>query len=74
MRSEGADLSPHAPSHSPGCFDAFLLHDHYIWHSARLRTAYATVELRPACQQPPHELMAAATLYLGLVEGHEADH
>ena len=51
--------------------DAFLLHDHYIWHSARLRTAYATVELRPACQQPPHELMAATALYLGLVEGRE---
>ena len=62
--SEGAALSP-------GCFDAFLLHDHYIWHSARLRTAYGTVELRPACQQPPHELMAATALYLGLVEGRE---
>ena len=63
--SEGAALSP-------GCFDAFLLHDHYIWHSARLRTAYGTVELRPACQQPPQELMAATALYLGLVEGREA--
>ena len=62
--SEGATLSP-------GCFDAFLLHDHYIWHSARLRTAYGTVELRPACQQPPQELMAATALYLGLVEGRE---
>ena len=51
------------------CFDAFLLHDHYVWHSARLRSAYGTVELRPACQQPPHEAMAAAALYLGLVEG-----
>ena len=70
-RSEGAALSPHSSSLSPGCFDAFLLHDHYIWHNARLRTAYGTVELRPACQQPPHELMAAAALYLGLVEGHE---
>ena len=48
-----------------------MLHDHYIWHSARLRTAYGTVELRPACQQPPHELMAATALYLGLVEGRE---
>ena len=56
---------------SASAFDAFLLHDHYIWHSARLRTAYATVELRPACQQPPHELMAATALYLGLVEGRE---
>ena len=62
--SEGAALSP-------GCFDAFLLHDHYIWHSARLRNAYGTVELRPACQQPPQELMAATALYLGLVEGRE---
>ena len=64
MLNEGAALSS-------GCFDAFLLHDHYIWHSARLRSAYATVELRPACQQPPNELMAAAALYLGLVEEHE---
>ncbi len=56
---------------STSAFDAFLLHDHYIWHSARVRTAYATVELRPACQQPPHELMAATALYLGLVEGRE---
>ena len=56
---------------STSAFDAFLLHDHYIWHSARVRTAYATVELRPACQQPPHELMAASALYLGLVEGRE---
>ena len=38
--SEGATLSP-------GCFDAFLLHDHYIWHSARLRTAYGTVRTAP---------------------------
>ncbi len=52
-----------------GCFEAFLLHDHYVWHSARLRSAYGTVELRPACQQPPHEAMAAAAFYLGLVEG-----
>ena len=56
---------------STSAFDAFLLHDHYIWHSARVRSAYGTVELRPACQQPPHELMAATALYLGLVEGYE---
>ncbi len=59
------------PAATDDCFSAFLLHDHYIWHSARLRTAYGTVELRPACQQPPHEAMAAAALYLGLVEGQE---
>ena len=70
-RRERLPVSPRSSSLTPNAFDAFLLHDHYIWHSARLRTAYGTVELRPACQQPPHELMAATALYLGLVEGHE---
>ncbi|MCY3898754.1 MAG: glutamate-cysteine ligase family protein [Caldilineaceae bacterium] len=73
-RGERREKLPHTTrsySLSPGAFDAFLLHDHYIWHSARLRTAYGTVELRPACQQPPDELMAATALYLGLVEGRE---
>lgn len=51
-----------------GTFADFLLHDHYVWHSARLRVAHATLEMRPACQQPPGESMAAAVLYLGLVE------
>jgi len=55
-------------------FDDFLLHDHYIWHSARLRTAYATIELRPACQQPGQESMAACALCLGLTEAAEAIH
>lgn len=55
-------------------WDDFLLHDHYIWHSARLRTAYATIEMRPACQQPPAELMAVSALCLGLVEAAEAIH
>ena len=64
------DETGRRPPVTDHCFSAFLLHDHYIWHNARLRTAYATVELRPACQQPPHEPMAAAALYLGLVEGH----
>ncbi len=55
-------------------FETFLLHDHYIWHSARLRTAYATIELRPACQQPGNESMAACALCLGLTEAAEAIH
>lgn len=55
-------------------WDDFLLHDHYIWHSARLRTAYATIEMRPACQQPPQESMAVSALCLGLVEAAEAIH
>ncbi|HRJ44022.1 MAG TPA: glutamate-cysteine ligase family protein, partial [Caldilineaceae bacterium] len=55
-------------------FETFLLHDHYIWHSARLRTAYATIELRPACQQPGNESMAACALCLGLTEAAETIH
>lgn len=55
-------------------FDAFLFHEHYVWNSARLRVAYGTVEIRPACQQPWGEHMAAMALILGLVEaGHEID-
>jgi gamma-glutamylcysteine synthetase len=49
-------------------FDAFLFHEHYIWNSARVRVAYGTVEIRPACQQPWREHMAACALGLGLIE------
>lgn len=74
LRADYGLAADPCPPISDECFDAFLLHDHYIWHSARLRSAYATVELRPACQQPPHQLMAAAALYLALVEArHEIE-
>ncbi|HXF64218.1 MAG TPA: glutamate-cysteine ligase family protein [Caldilineaceae bacterium] len=53
-------------------FDAFLFHEHYIWNSARLRVAYGTIELRPACQQPWREQMAATALNLGLIEASHA--
>jgi gamma-glutamylcysteine synthetase len=56
-------LAEHGPD-----FDAFLFHEHYIWNSARLRVAYGTIEIRPACQQPWSEQMAAAALGLGLIE------
>jgi gamma-glutamyl:cysteine ligase YbdK (ATP-grasp superfamily) len=49
-------------------FQAFLFHEHYIWNSARLRAAYGTLEVRPACQQPWPETMASAALILGLAE------
>lgn len=52
-------------------FDAFLFHEHYIWNSARLRVAYGTLEIRPACQQPWGEHMAAAALGVGLIEASE---
>ena len=53
-------------------FPAFLIHEHYIWNSARARVAHATLEIRPACQQPWAEHMAAAALALGLVEAVDA--
>jgi len=56
-------LAEHGPD-----FDAFLYHEHYIWNSARLRVAYGTIEMRPACQQPWPEQMTAAALGLGLIE------
>ena len=59
-------LAEHGPD-----FDAFLFHEHYIWNSARLRVAYGTIEVRPACQQPWHEHMAAAALGVGLIEAGE---
>lgn len=72
---EGGEIIPsHQPftaylrEHGPD-FDAFLYHEHYIWNSARLRTAYGTIEIRPACQQPWLEQMAAAALTVGLIEG-----
>lgn len=49
-------------------FKAFLWHEHYVWNSARPRVAHSTIEVRPACQQPPSELMASSALILGLVE------
>jgi gamma-glutamylcysteine synthetase len=52
-------------------FSAFLFHEHYVWNSARLRTNYATIEVRPACQQPWPEHMAAMALTVGLIEAME---
>lgn len=49
---------------------AFLFHDHYVWPSARPRARLGTMEIRPACQQPPHESWAAAALAAGLAEEH----
>lgn len=57
--------------HGPD-YPAFLYHEHYIWNSARLRAAYGTIEIRPACQQPWPEQMAAMTLSVGLIEAAPA--
>jgi glutamate--cysteine ligase len=50
-------------------FAAWLHHEHYVWNSARPRTAHGTVELRSACQQPWSEHMAAAALSTGILCG-----
>ena len=55
-----------------GVFHEFLMHEHYIWNSARPRTAHGTVEIRPACQQPLHESMTAAALGVGIASGARA--
>jgi len=44
-------FSDYLAEHGPD-YDAFLFHEHYMWNSARLRAAYGTIEIRPACQQP----------------------
>ena len=48
-------------------FTDFLMHEHYIWNSARPRSAHGTLELRSACQQPLSEHMAAAALNTAIV-------
>ncbi|MEZ4736331.1 MAG: glutamate-cysteine ligase family protein [Caldilineaceae bacterium] len=60
-------FSDYLRTHGPD-FAAFLFHEHYIWNSARLRSAYGTIEIRPACQQPWPEQMAAMSLSVGLIE------
>ncbi|CAN5630451.1 hypothetical protein BH24ACT22_BH24ACT22_03650 [soil metagenome] len=49
-------------------FAAFLFHEHYIWPSARPRSRIGTVEIRPACQQPPDSAWVPSALGLGLIE------
>lgn len=52
---------------APEAWHDFLLHEHYIWNTARPRSAIGTLELRAACQQPLHESGAAAALGAGMV-------
>jgi len=67
-------FSEYLREHGPD-FAAFSFHEHYIWNSARLRTTYGTVEIRPACQQPWGEQMAAMALTVGLIEAvDQIDH
>ncbi len=65
----GRPFTSYLATHGPD-LDAFLIHEHYTWNSARPRSQHGTIEIRPACQQPPDEPLAAAALSLGLVEAH----
>ena len=56
-------LGEHGPD-----LDAYLWHEHYTWNSARPRANNSTIEIRPACQQPPEEPLVPAALSLGFVE------
>ncbi len=61
-------LAARATHRPQTAWQTYLWHEHYVWNSARPRVQYATIEVRPACQQPPDEPMAAVALCLGLVE------
>ncbi len=45
----------------------FNYHEGCLWWTARPRRSYSTIEVRPACQQPPQEHMVLQALTLGLV-------
>ncbi len=49
-------------------YEEFLFHEHYVWPSARPRARIGTLEIRPACQQPPGSAWLPSALALGLVE------
>ena len=50
----------------------FLCHEGCCWWDARPRRPYSTIEVRPACQQPPNENMVVQALTLGLVNNLNA--
>ena len=51
-------------------FQAWELHDHYIWNSARPRCRHGTLEQRAPCQQPWDAHMTPAALAAGVVSAH----
>lgn len=63
----GRPFTAYLAAHGPD-LGAYLWHEHYTWNSARLRVQNATIEVRPACQQPPDQPLAASALCLALVE------
>ncbi|MEC7947177.1 MAG: glutamate-cysteine ligase family protein [Myxococcota bacterium] len=71
IRAGGGTFSHHLAKlggpDAPEAWDDFLLHEHYIWNTARPRSAIGTLELRAACQGPLHESGASAALGAGMV-------
>jgi len=61
-----ADFAVHADP--ARLFEAYLVHEHYIWHAARPRSAHSTLELRSAGQQPNDSSMVATAWGLAQVE------
>lgn len=67
-----ADYLRRGPSPEPDAlYEEFLFHEHYVWPSARPRARIGTLEIRPACQQPPGSAWLPSALALGLVEAAE---
>ncbi len=63
----GRPFTSHLMAHGVD-LDAYMVHEHYTWNSARPRLQHGTIEIRPACQQPPDEPLAASALCLAFVE------
>ncbi len=63
----GRPFASYLATHGPDV-DAYMIHEHYIWNSARPRAQHGTIEVRPACQQPPEQPLAASALCLAFVE------
>ncbi len=57
------------PTAMDAVFEDFLMHEHYIWNSARPRSAHGTIEVRAACQQPLSESMTAAAMGIAMASG-----
>lgn len=46
----------------------YPLHEGTVWHNARLRAPYGTIEVRPNCAQPHKDFLVIAAFWLGIVE------
>jgi gamma-glutamylcysteine synthetase len=68
FRPYGGPFRAYMEANGPD-FGAFERHEHYVWPSARPRTRLGTLEIRPACQQPPGSSWVPSALAAGWAEG-----